>query len=349
MLVPTMENLRQVVIGVSSFNETKGKIIVVAFDTLDELHEYIPAQFIAYAMSASSLVRQPVIVLAGESLDEDRGIVTHELAHVITYNVIHTQPPWFAEGIAGYFETVRLDEGRANLDIGVPNKGHLYVLHHEGITPTSQLFACDRYECEDDKFYATTWALFTYLLEEHPHELMQYIDRLAATPLHGKPPAWADVVPSLPPETLDHELAGWLAYGKNRVLKYNIKLRAWPTTERPITEADVWAAKGMLRYLDKGDSVALPEIDKALELDPMNVLANLIEAGRQHDIDPTLARALTAAHPDDWRAWWLAWRASQTFTESSKAREKTCSLFAANPVAVPIEECSRPAPTGRTP
>ncbi|MBV8762969.1 MAG: DUF1570 domain-containing protein [Deltaproteobacteria bacterium] len=349
VLVPAMENLRQVVVGVSAFNETKGKILVIAFDSEDEVHEYIPKQFIAFAISGTSVLRQPVIVLAGESLEDDRSVVTHELTHVITYNMIRTQPAWFAEGIAGYFETVRLDEGRANLDIGVPREGRMAELHHDGIEPTAELFACDRHDCEDDRFYATTWALFTFLVNQHPRELTSYMETLASLRLGDKPPDWSAVVPSLPPETLDHELAEWLAYGKIRVSKYNIKLHHdWPVTERPLADADVFAAKGALRYLMASEHAAPPpELDKALAIDPTNVIASLIHAAEAHDVDPELAHRLTAAHPDDWRAWWLAWRAAKTFDESNEARAKTCALVA-NAVAVPIDECSKPAPTKDT-
>jgi hypothetical protein len=181
VLVPTLENFRQVVVGVSAFNETKGKTFVIAFDSLDEVHTYVPVQFIAEAWAATSVLRQPVIVLAAESLEDDRSIVTHELTHAITFNVIENQPRWFAEGIASYFETVRLDEGKATLDIGVPQQGRMRELVEEGGLPMTKLFACDRPACADDQYYATAWALFTYLVNEHPKELMQYMEKLAAS------------------------------------------------------------------------------------------------------------------------------------------------------------------------
>jgi hypothetical protein len=93
------------------------------------------------------------------------------------------------------------------------------------------------------------------------------------------------------------------------------------------------------------DVAAPPEVVKALQLDPTNVLANVIDLAGDAKVPPELAHDLTTAHPDDWRAWFLAWRAATTGTESREARAKTCSLIAANPVAVPIDECSRPVDT----
>lgn len=338
-LVPAMENLRQVVLAVSSFTEGRGKVFVIAFDTADELHAYLPVQFIAHAWSAQNVLRQPVIVLAAESLEHSRWILTHELTHVITYDILKDQPAWFAEGIATYFETVRLDDKRARVTVGEPQTGRLRTLDDDGLLPVAQLFACTRPQCEDDAFYATAWALYTYLVNQHPHELARYSDALAALPPGDPPPTWTAVVPSLPPDKLDDELATWVESGPIRLREQGITLRSWPVAESPITDADVLAAKGVLRFFMAHDRVVLPEIDEALVLDPTNVLANLIQTASGRPFDPETAQRLAAAHPQDWRAWWLAWRAATSFDESSAARTRMCALVATSAIAWPIDEC----------
>ncbi len=336
-LMRTMENLRQVVVGISFFRkEVRGKSFVIAFDSLDEVHQYVPPQFIAHAWSGSNPLLQPVIVLAAESLDHDRRIVTHELTHVIAFNVITSQPSWFAEGLAGYFETVRLDEDRATIDVGAPLEDRLRLLHDDGPTPITALFACDKPACMDDRFYATTWALVTYLINQHPDQLMQYMQRLLETPAAEQAQLWTAVFPELPPAKLDHELATWVHYGSVKVLQYTIVLRDWPVAERPISDADVFAAKGLLRYLFAPNAGTPPEISRALALDSTNVIASMIRANAQKSVTPEVAHAVTAAHPDDWRAWWLAWRAANNGADAREAREKTCSLLDATPTAVPI-------------
>ena len=343
-LVETMEHLRQVVLGVSFFHgDVKGRSLVVAFQNIDEVHQYVPKQFIARAWSGSNVLFEPVIVLAAESLANDRRIVTHELTHVIAFNAIPSQPSWFAEGIAGYFETVRLDEARATIDVGVPLENRLRQLHDDGITPSAQLFACDHPECMDDRYYATTWALMTYLVNEHPTQLGDYMDRLVQTPAAEQAQLWPAVFPDLPPEKLDRELARWVHYGSIKVLKYDVALRDSPATEAPASEADVLAAKGLLRYVSAPQTPPA-EIAQALTLDPTNVVANMINAATQKSVvTPELAHSLTAAHPDDWRAWWLAWRAARDGDESREARDKTCGLLEAHPNAIPIEACARDA------
>ena len=339
-LVGAMENLRQVVLAVSSFKEGRGKVFVIAFDTADELHQYLPAQFIAHAWSAQNVLRQPVIALAAESLEHSRWIITHELTHVITYDILKDQPTWFAEGIATYFETARLDENRARVLVGEPQDGRLRTLDDDGLLPVAQLFACVRPQCEDDAFYATAWALYAYLVNQHPRELTQYSDALAAVPPGDPPPTWTAVVPSLPPDKLDDELAIWVESGPIRLREQDIALRSWPVAESPIAEADVLAAKGALRFF-MVQGAALPEIDKSLALDPKNVLANLVQTASGHAIDPEGAQRVAAAHPQDWRAWWLAWHAARSSDESGAARARMCALT--GDLAWPIEECSRPA------
>jgi hypothetical protein len=343
-LMRTMENLRQVVLGVSFFKtEAPGRSFVIAFHDLDELREYTPVQFIARAWSSDNLLRQPVIVLATSSLEDDRRIVTHELTHVISFNAIATQPSWFAEGLAGYFETVRLDEERATVELGAPLDSRMAELRDIGLMPMAALFACDQPACMDDRFYASTWALMTYLLNEHPAELMKYMELLTQTPEAEQAGLWATVFPGLPPSKLDHELASWLRYGRHTVMKYNIALRNWPVTEASVSEADVLAAKGVLRYFDAPEGPMSKEITQALALEPTNVLANMIASVANKSFTNETAHVVTSAHPDDWRAWWIAWRTSTTGAESREARDKTCSLLAQSSVSGSIPGCAAAA------
>lgn len=344
-LMREMENLRQVVLGVSFFKrDIPGKSFVLAFHELSEVHEYMPEQFIAQAWSARNVLRQPIIVLAAKSLDDDREIVTHELTHVISHNVIANQPAWFAEGMAGFFETVRLDENRSTIELGAPLPGRFAYIRQSGLTPISAVFACEQNACKDDRFYATTWALMTYLLNEHPDQMLQYMERLTQTSATEQAQIWAAVFPNLPPKKLDHELASWVRYGRHRVMKYKVALREWSVAERPITEADVLAAKGVLRYFDAPHTIS-SELKRSLALDPTNVVANMIhEIMIAKSTTREKAQAITAAHPDDWRAWWLAWRAAQTGAEAREAREKTCGLVAQNFGVAVVKECAAPPP-----
>jgi hypothetical protein len=343
ILMRTMENLRQVVLGVSFFKqEIPGKSFVIAFNDQSEVTPFVPPQFIARAWSGDNVLRQPVIVLAASALEDDRRIVTHELTHVVAFNVIQNQPAWFAEGIAGYFETVRLDEQKGTIEVGAPLDTRMQQIHETGLTPISAVFACEQATCKDDRFYATTWALMTYLLNQHAAEMTQYMAKLIETPQKDQAQLWATMFPALPPEKLDHELASWLRYGRHTVMKYNVALRTWPVAEHPISEADVSAAKGLLRYFDAPTTVAA-ETTKALELDPTHVIANMLDSVGRDSTSMETAHAVTAAHPDDWRAWWIAWRASTNGAEYREAREKTCTLVAQSALSGGVPECAAAA------
>jgi hypothetical protein len=89
---------------------------VIALRKQYEVAQFIPKQFAAEAFSPPDGLFQPFIILSLEGLDHDPTTVTHELTHVISYNALTRQPPWFAEGLATYFETVRIaDDGSFDL------------------------------------------------------------------------------------------------------------------------------------------------------------------------------------------------------------------------------------------
>jgi hypothetical protein len=208
--------------------------------------------------------------------------------------------------------------------------------------PTAHVFACDQQACKDDRFYATTWALVTYLLNQHPTAMIAYMNALVATPEAQQPQLWGAVFPNLPPAKLDSELATWIHYGTIKVSNYRGQARDYATTERVMTDADVLAAKGLLRVMfAPGRPSAPPEIVQAIAADSTHVIANLIKAVIDDKVDVERGRAVAAAHPGDWRAWSIAWRAELPPAERREARDKTCSLLEANPTAVPFESCAQ--------
>ncbi len=130
--------------------------------------------------------------------------------------------------------------------------------------------------------------------------------------------AWAEALPQLPLDTVDGELRQWLAYGKVGVSQFDIDLVEPAVTERALTDADALAVRALLRYGVGGD------LEAALAADPTELLARLVQASTG-PIPLDAARATAAAHPDDWRAWWLVVRAAPGDVD---ARDKLCGLGA---------------------
>jgi hypothetical protein len=56
------------------------------------------------------------------------------------------------------------------------------------------------------------------------------------------------------------------------------------------------------------------------------MLALLIHAKLTDVVSPDVAAKVTAAHGDDWRAWWLLERALRGTPEADAARARKCAL-----------------------
>ena len=56
------------------------------------------------------------------------------------------------------------------------------------------------------------------------------------------------------------------------------------------------------------------------------MLALLIHAQLTHVVSPDIAAKVTAAHGDDWRAWWLLERAVRGSPEGETAHARKCAL-----------------------
>jgi hypothetical protein len=166
------------------------------------------------------------------------------------------------------------------------------------------------------------------------------MSRLATTDAGAQRDLWAQAFPSLAsPDAADHAFLAWLAHGKVLVREYAVKQAAWPATERPLGDADALAARGVALYTFARGQVLPNDIAAALALDPNNLVARMIDS-RVHDRIPLeAARAVTTAHPDDWRAWFLLMRAAEGGAEARSAHGRMCEVVAKDAVAMPAGFC----------
>jgi hypothetical protein len=342
-LIREMEHQRQVVLGVGfASSHAEGRSFVIALRDPYEVGEFLPEQFAAYAYSGGPLF-QPTILLPAEGDRRQAHLVTHELTHVISYNVIRHQPHWFAEGLAEFFATVNLDADAATGNIGRPADEVLAQLRHHFPTPTATMLACRGGACMDSAFYATAWVMFSYLANERPADLLRYATRLDELSETEADKAWAEVFPDLTPHELDGRMRLWLEHGRHREFTFDVKLQEWPISERPLNDGDVYAARAALRFIGAAPGAAAPpELAAALAADPTNLLAHLIEYGITQKIDPATADAVAAAHPGDWRSWLLVgesrhWKGDDAHT----AHNRACTILAVKPAAnLPMGWCS---------
>jgi hypothetical protein len=325
-LVREMEYLHQIVYGVAFPGApTAGRTFAFALRDKYEVGAYLPEQFQAWSLPLDSPVGVPMIVFAADTNDSDGHVVTHELTHVISHVVVRQQPSWFAEGIAQFFETVQLDTSKAVVEVGEPLKHQVQAVRHMSLVPGDQLFACKQTNCRDDRFYMTSALLFAFLANTRPADLLKYEDRLAA----GSAAAWSEVFPDLPAPVLDRELRTWAIQGKHRIWHFNVKLDTVAIRERTLTDADVYTARAVMTstyYFDAQPGL----LAAALAADPTETIARVIDYLVRKHVDPAIAHATAAAHPDDWRSWWLVAFAT-TGDEAKIARAKMCTLTSTNP------------------
>lgn len=332
-LLARMEHHRAVVLASLDGHSSNAKMFVLALRDAAEVAAFVPKEFAAYSWPWGNPMRRPMIVLAADTSEEQnaRQVITHELTHIITYEFLPNQPQWFAEGIATYFATAKF-YGRTTVEIGRPLDYHARELREHHAAPLASVFGCHEHGCEDEHFYATAWALFAFLVNNHRAELLRYVERLAHVPRGGKPPEWDEVVPELPLASLDHELNQWLAHGQIGIGKLEVEPPDAKTTQRPVAEADILAARALLRAsFQRGTPEAEAALQTAIAADKTNVLARMVEMQEHHSVPFAEAQAVAEAHPDDWRAWWLAgYTASQAHQAkaSFEARTRLCALAA---------------------
>lgn len=192
----------------------------------------------------------------------------------------------------------------------------------------AKLFACKGIGCRDGLFYATSWALFSFLLNEHYDHLHRYLQRLNELSDDRQAEAWSEVFRDLPPDRLDRELSEWLITGKIGLPRIRIKVTVhdFPATERPLGDADVLAARSLLAFKFKDEVTATRTLSEVLRIDRTNLLARLIDIWFTNAITRGDARATAAAHPDDWRAWWLVVKAFRDSAEADEALVRMCAL-----------------------
>jgi len=324
-LVREMERRRQLIMTAMNHAPSRARSFVIALRNAREVAAYVPNQFLAAAWDEQNPSEQPGILLAANNDDREH-VVSHELAHVISFAIIKNQPHWLAEGIATYFELADLESDEASVQIGIPRYDRTEILRQGPPLPAATLFACKDSRCMDDRFYATSWAVFSFLLNERYDQLNRYLQRLNQLPDDKQTEAWDEPFRDLPPDKLDDKLRAWLRTGKIRLPRIEVVAHDVPAHERPLSDADALAARSLLDFKFKDDATAMRTLSEALMIDRTNLLARVIDTAHTHSIAPDDARATAAAHPDDWRAWRLVAFALKGSPEGYRAMGRACAL-----------------------
>ncbi len=290
------------------------KIPVIGLGSASETQRYLQACFIG--LYIPDLLYEPLVVLGTGPHGIDDEIARHELVHYamrLAYR--RSLPHWFAEGMAGYFETLAYDAGNGYLMFGRASLSRVFDLRDQGpLLPVEKLVNGSfdsMLGTSPSAYYATSWLLTHALI----HDAAPIFDGLDKALLEG-----ADISDAWAKATTPEFRAGadaWLTryYNQRRYeAGRRTRWRAPSETFRrvPMTEADVLSTIALLHAVGRGSQPARAEWHRtralaaahaALERDPTQLEALQVEAifGEQPPADRV--RAAMRGREQSWVAW----------------------------------------------
>jgi tetratricopeptide (TPR) repeat protein len=245
---------------------------------------------------------EPTVVLHPEVLRRDPEVIAHELTHHLSWYIFPRQPRWFAEGIAGFAQTVASKDGPYPSNAGLVPRGRAaHLLRAEAMT-AREILEPDRV---DGDFELWSWVLYHWLWNERSHELSEYQRRLGL----GEEPlaAWRASFPEFAGDAGLAKLTEAIDdhRRKGRFMPYLVHAEwsgAFSTV--PLGSADVH-----MLLLDVGGAptrgVLRGQVLAALQEDPTHPVALLLKASIDRASPVPPLRAASASRPGDWRAWLL--------------------------------------------
>jgi hypothetical protein len=268
----------------------------------------------------TNALAQPLIVLAASSEAFQVDVIKHELVHYLSALVIPNQPPWFAEGVATYYQTIEYDDDAHRIDVGRPSQGLLARAQQIGLSTIEGIFSAKAIGNDVSDFYAAAWLSVHYLMNHRASALSAYEAALRAGVTTEA--AWTAAFGTETPAQLARDIQQYADGGQYQVLQFPIDAVApVAPVERQLSDADTHATRALLyltgvhtRTLGQELSLgahdqkpaAKREVEEALRAQPDHVLAGAIAHFIFNaPVDVTLAKRAAQAAPGDWLAWLL--------------------------------------------
>ena len=210
------------------------------------------------------------------------GVIFHEYVHsIVKLNFEKADvPPWFNEGLAEYYETFTIENDQ-KVKVGLPQARHLALLQKSTLTPLRSLFNVTNFQLSNsddrarDLFYAESWALVHYVIENGKSELLtKFLDLV----LSGIPTeqAFQDAFHTSYSE-MEKQLHGYVALNKYNYREFTFAQRLEFDTAMhvlPLNEVAVNSYLGDLLAHIHREADAEPYLHEALKLDPSSTMAN---------------------------------------------------------------------------
>jgi len=237
--------------------------------------------------------------------------IYHEYVHLLVNNSLGrgAAPAWFNEGLAEYYSTFAIEEDR-KVYLGRLVDYHLRLLRQQRLLPLAQLFAVDHYSLERNKhdvrslFYAQSWALVHYLILANDGKRLPQLGEFLALTRQGVATeeafrrAFQTDIAGMEKE-LQKYIQGHTFAGKVATFERKLEFDA-QMTAAPLAEAEAEGYLGDLLLHTNRPGEAAARLERALQLDPANVLARAslgmarLRQNRHAEATEELRRAVAA-------------------------------------------------------
>ncbi|MEM8563598.1 MAG: DUF1570 domain-containing protein [Pseudomonadota bacterium] len=117
-----------------------------------------------YSMSKN----KAVVKFKPQRIEQTLATTFHEISHLITASHLGPTPPWLTEGLAEYFETMKV---KGQVGVIYPNQAHIKLLQDTSIPRLSGYLAIERPEWHEEdrnRNYAIAWSLVHFLMQDSP-------------------------------------------------------------------------------------------------------------------------------------------------------------------------------------
>jgi hypothetical protein len=283
-----------------------GRWHVVVFASQRELSPFVADQVGGYWRSAPPF--PPTIVLGGIDSFAGGSAVTHEMAHELGFRFLPIQPPWFAEGLATFFETLTYDRTRSTARAGLPSSPRVAGLQMFGRIRARELIEAEREPAggpEGARFENSCWLLFHYLVAKHAAGLARFQD--LARGLTDWTVAWRQAFPDLPFDHLDDELDDYFSSGRFGGVSRGVEVNVGTIDRRTLRDGEVHDLRASLFALGGAADAARAraEVTEAVAQDPDDVDAIAVSRyflGGATPDEGLLATLARAGHGTRWLA-----------------------------------------------
>src|SRR5207248_5504833 len=146
--------------------ETPVPTTVIVFKSMGSYKPFNPGNNAGYFQKGEDV---NYITLTNDATQNPFSVIYHEYVHLLVDNTSGNVPAWFNEGLAEYYSTLSIEEGR-KVHLGELIPYHLMALREGKLYPLRTLFAVDHYSPEYNEgskrgmYYAESWALVHYLI-----------------------------------------------------------------------------------------------------------------------------------------------------------------------------------------